>query len=80
VQTPQIFDSLLKGFNPDFAYVDHDAQGYASATVTSDSIVVVFNKVKPLAADKSAPPQPLLKRTRITLAKGSSTPQIEDNI
>lgn len=80
VQTPQIFDSLLKGFNPDFAYVDHDAQGYASATVTSDSIVVVFNKVKPLAADNSAPQQPLLKRTRITLAKGSTTPQIEDNI
>ncbi|WP_442781584.1 alkaline phosphatase D family protein [Collimonas fungivorans] len=80
VQTPQIFDSLLKGFNPDFAYVDHDAQGYASATVTSDNIVVVFNKVKPLAADNSAPQQPLLKRTRITLAKGSTIPQIEDNI
>ncbi|SFC16410.1 alkaline phosphatase [Collimonas sp. OK412] len=79
-QTPQIFDSLLKGFNPDFAYVDHDAQGYASATVTSDSIVVVFNKVKPLAAGNSAPQQPLLKRTRITLAKGSAVPQVEDNV
>jgi alkaline phosphatase D len=79
-QTPQTFDSLLKGFNPDFAYVDHDAQGYASATVTSDSIVVVFNKVKPLAAGNSAPQQPLLKRTRITLAKGSAVPQVEDNV
>jgi len=48
--------------------------------VTSDSIVVVFNKVKPLAADNSAPQQPLLKRTRITLAKGSATPQVEDNV
>ena len=80
VQTPQIFDNLLKGFNPDFSYVDHDAQGYASATVTNDSIVVIFNKVKPLAPDGSAPAQPLMKRTRITLTKGSTTPQVEDNI
>lgn len=80
VQTPQTFDSLLKHFNPDFAYVDHDAQGYATATITSDSMVVVFNKVKPLASDGSAPAQPLLKRTRMTLAKGSTTPLIEDNI
>ena len=80
VATPQTFDGALRANNPDFAYVDHDAQGYATASVTAASFVVVFNKVKPLNADGSAPASPLLKRTRMTLAAGSTRPVVEDNV
>ncbi len=80
VATPQTFDAVLRGHNPDFAYVDHDAQGFAIATVTSSAFSVMFNKVKPLNADGSKPASPLLKRTRITLAAGSTTPVVEDNV
>jgi len=79
VATPEGFDAVLQANNPDFAYVDHNAQGYASATLTATSLVVTFNKVKPLNADGSLPASPLLKRTRITLAVGSTTPVVEDN-
>ena len=41
---------------------------------------VMFNKVKPLNADGSKPASPLLKRTRITLAVGSTSPLGEDNV
>ncbi|MES2130273.1 MAG: alkaline phosphatase D family protein, partial [Pseudomonadota bacterium] len=78
VATPQTFDAVIRGNNPDFAYVDHDAQGFAVATVTPTAFTVLFNKVKPLNADGSKPASPLLKRTRITLALGSTTPQVED--
>lgn len=80
VATPQVFDQVLRANNPGFAYADHDAQGYAVATVTPASLTVVFNKVKPLNADGSKPAAPLAKRTRITLAAGSTTPKVEDNI
>jgi alkaline phosphatase D len=80
VATPATLDAVLRGHNPDFAYVDHHAQGYAVATVTAAAFTVVFNKVKPLNADGSAPAAPLLKRTRITLALGSTTPVVEDNV
>lgn len=80
VATPQTFDAVIRGHNPDLAYVDHHAQGYALATVTAAAFTVVFNKVKPLNADGSAPAAPLLKRTRITLATGSTKPLVEDNI
>ncbi|WP_394828980.1 alkaline phosphatase D family protein [Pendulispora albinea] len=80
VKSPEVFDGALKMFNPDFSYVDNNAQGYASATVTNDSMVVIFNKVKPLAEDGKVPAEPLLKRTRITLAKDSTAPQVEDNV
>jgi alkaline phosphatase D len=80
VASPQVFDGLLRANNPDFAYVDHDAQGYAIATVTPGAFTVMFNKVKPLNADGSKPASPLLKRTRITLALGSTTPVVEDNV
>jgi alkaline phosphatase D len=39
-----------------------------------------FNKVKPLNADGSAPSDPLLKRTRITLPAGGAAPLVEDNV
>ena len=80
VATPATFDAVIRGHNPDFAYADHDAQGFAVATVTATSFVVMFNKVKPLNADGSKPAAPLLKRTRITLALGSTTPVVEDNV
>jgi len=80
VATPAGFDAVLKANNPDFAHVDHDAQGYASATLTAASLVVVYNKVKPLNADGSLPASPLLKRTRITLAAGSTTPVVQDDV
>ena len=80
VATPALFDAALTANNPDLHYVDHHAQGYASATVSVDQLVVVFNKVKPLDAAGNVPASPLLKRTRITLTKGSTTPVIEDAV
>ena len=80
VATPATFDAVIRGHNPDFAYVDHDAQGYAVATVTASSFTVMFNKVKPLNTDGSKPAQALLKRTRISLASGSTSPQVTDNV
>jgi len=80
VASPEIFDGALKANNPDMRYLDHHAQGYASATVTADKLVVVYNKVKPLQADGSAPASPLLKRTRITVAAGSVSPVVEDGV
>lgn len=80
VATPQGFDQVLRMNNPAFAYADHDAQGYAVATVTPATFSVVFTKVKPLDANGAAPTAPLAKRTRITLANGSTTPRVEDNV
>ncbi|MBN3856962.1 alkaline phosphatase [Paraburkholderia sp. Ac-20340] len=69
------FDAVLQAFNPDLAYADHDAQGYASATVTKDAFSVVYTKVKPLNSDGSAPTDPVLKRTRLSVASGTHTIQ-----
>ena len=80
VATPGTLDAVVRGHNPDFAHVDHDAQGYASAVLTADQLVVTFHKVRPLNADGSAPAAPLLKRTRITLASGSLSPVVVDNV
>lgn len=80
VALPAVFDAIVRVNNPDFAFVDHDAQGYATATVTPTSMVVTFNKVRPLASDGTAPADPLLKRTRITLVSGSKVPLVEDNV
>ncbi|TFW22816.1 alkaline phosphatase [Massilia arenosa] len=80
VATPQAFDGLIRVNNPDFAYVDHDAQGFALAEVTAQAFTVTFHKVKPLNADGSKPAAPLLKKTRITLAAGSTVPKVEDNV
>jgi len=80
VATPETYDGIIRAHNPDFAYVDHHAQGYALATVTASSFTVLFNKVKPLNADGGKPADPLLKRTRITLQLGSTTPLVEDHV
>lgn len=77
---PDALDRLLRDQNPDLLYGDHDAQGYAVATVTPDSFAVVYNKVKPLNSDGSAPANPLATRTRITLANGSTAPTVEINV
>jgi alkaline phosphatase D len=77
---PEAFDRLMRTQNPDLAYADHHAQGYAVATVTADAFSVVFSKVKPLQADGTAPADPLAKRTRITLQAGSLVPVVEDNV
>lgn len=80
VATQATFEAVVSANNPDLAYHDHDAQGYSTATVTADELVVVYNKVKPLNSDGTAPSDPLLKRTRITLAAGTTTPVIEDDV
>lgn len=80
VTSPATFDAVLKGNNPDFAYVDHDAQGYASATLTASSLQVIYTKMKPLTSSGTVPDSPVLKRTRITLAAGSKTPVVTDNV
>lgn len=74
------FEAVVGGNNPDLLYHDHDAQGYATATVTAAQMVVTFTKVKPLNADGTLPASPLLKRTRMTMNAGSLTPVIVDNV
>ena len=80
VATPETFDYVMRVNNPDLAYVDHHAQGYAVAIITARAFTVMFTKVKPLNADGTTPTSPLLKRTRITVQAGSHTPVIEDNV
>ncbi|MEN9868468.1 MAG: hypothetical protein RL748_4058 [Pseudomonadota bacterium] len=80
VATPATWNGILGANNPDFAYIDQDAQGYVTATVTANSFTVWFNKIKPLNADGSKPASPLLKRTKITVAAGSNRPVVEDNV
>ena len=54
--------------------------GRLSDSLTPTSLVVYFNKVKPLNTDGSVPLDPLAKRTRITLLAGDTTPLVEDNV
>lgn len=77
---PSQFDALMREQNPDLRYADHDAQGYAVATVTADRFTVVYNKVKRLNPDGTVPANPLAKRTRITLTAGSTDLTVEDNV
>jgi alkaline phosphatase D len=74
------FEAIVGANNPDLAYHDHDAQGYATASVTPGAFVVTYTKVKPLNADGTAPASPLLKRTRITVNAGSTTPVVQDDV
>ncbi|MBN3722612.1 alkaline phosphatase D family protein [Burkholderia sp. Ac-20379] len=71
------FDATLQQFNPDLAYADHDAQGYASATVTADTFSVVYTKVKPLNSDGTAPANPVAKRVQLSVANNSHTIQTQ---
>jgi alkaline phosphatase D len=76
---PDDFARLMRSQNPDLAYADFGAQGYAVATVTQAQFSVVFTKVKPLDG-ANAPAEPLAGRTRITLAAGSTQPLVEENL
>jgi alkaline phosphatase D len=80
VATPATFEAVAGANNPDLKYHDHDAQGYATATVSASQMVVTFNKVKPLNSDGSVPAAPLAKRTRITVSAGSLVPVVADNV
>lgn len=75
--TPARLDSFLTANNPDLCHADHDAQGYASATVTPEYFSVTFNKVKPLNPDGAAPADALLGRTRLTVPRDSVDVHVE---
>ncbi|KWH34360.1 alkaline phosphatase D family protein [Burkholderia stagnalis] len=75
--TPARLDAFLMDNNPDLHHADHDAQGYASATVTPEHFSVVFNKVKPLNPDGSAPADALLDRTRLTVPRDAVEVRVE---
>ncbi|MDR5857222.1 alkaline phosphatase D family protein [Caballeronia sp. LZ062] len=73
-------DAFIRQNNPDMLYADHDAIGYASATVTPTQFVAIYNKVRGLNADGSAPQNPLQKRTRLTINAGAVSIAVEDNV
>ncbi len=79
VATPATLDGVMKLNNPDFAYVDHDAQGYAIATVSSTQMSVTFYKTARLNSDGSLPANILLKKTQFTVAKDTTTIVVKDN-
>ncbi|MFL9911213.1 alkaline phosphatase D family protein [Paraburkholderia sp. RL17-337-BIB-A] len=78
--SPIAFDQFLQQNNPDLLYADHDGNGYASATVTPGQFVAIFNKVKVLNSDGSAPAAPLAKRTRFTIQAGVVAVNVEDGV
>ncbi|KVN84916.1 alkaline phosphatase D family protein [Burkholderia ubonensis] len=75
--TPAKLDAFLMKNNPDLLHANHDAQGYASATVTPERFSVVFNKVKPLNPDGTAPADALLDRIRLTVPRDSVEVRVE---
>ncbi|MFX1766530.1 alkaline phosphatase D family protein [Paraburkholderia sp. A1RI-2L] len=75
--TPARLDAFLKTNNPDLCHADHDAQGYASVTVTPEHFSVVFNKVKALNPDRTAPADALLDRTRLTVPRDAVEVHVE---
>ncbi|CAL8475788.1 alkaline phosphatase [Caballeronia sp. S22] len=80
ISSSALFDSFIRQNNPDMLYADHDGIGYASATVTPTQFIAIFNKVKFLNADGTAPQSPLQKRTRLTINAGAVSVAVEDNI
>ncbi|GJH17173.1 alkaline phosphatase D family protein [Caballeronia novacaledonica] len=80
ISSSALFDSFIRQNNPDMLYADHDGIGYASATVTPTQFIAIFNKVKFLNADGTAPQNPLQKRTRLTINAGAVSVAVEDNI
>ncbi|WP_244816558.1 alkaline phosphatase [Caballeronia sp. Lep1P3] len=75
-----LLDSFIQRNNPDMLYADHDGIGYASATVTPTQFVAIFNKMKGLNADGTAPQSPLAKRTRLTINAGTVAIAVQDNV
>ncbi len=80
VSSTGALDSFVMQNNPDMLYADHDGIGYASATVTPTQFVAIFNKVKFLNPDGSAPQSPLAKRTRLTINAGAVSVAVQDNV
>jgi len=80
ISSSALFDSFIRQNNPDMLYADHDGIGYASATVTPTQFIAIFNKMKFLNADGTAPQSPLQKRTRLTINAGAVSVAVEDNI
>jgi alkaline phosphatase D len=75
-----LLDAFIRQNNPDMLYADHDAIGYASATVTPTQFIAIFNKMKGLNADGTAPQEPLAKRTRLIINAGSVSLTVQDNV
>lgn len=67
------FNATLKQFNGDWLrYIDTDAQGYATVTLTPGELRCVFNKLKPLNG-KQAPALPAVaSQTVLTVTAGAA--------
>lgn len=78
VETPATVDAFLRSNNPGLRYVDHDAQGYATATVTPERLVVVFNKVKRTTVAEWARPDAIRQlRVRLTVSRDRTDVLVE---
>ncbi|MGF6612580.1 alkaline phosphatase D [Paraburkholderia sp. WSM4175] len=77
VASPAAFDAFLRSNNPGLRYVDHDAQGYASATVTPEHFAVVYNKVRRLTGDGKPQPDLVPQRVRLTVSRDRSDVMVE---
>ncbi|MDR5735084.1 alkaline phosphatase D family protein [Caballeronia sp. LZ025] len=80
ISSSGVLDTFIQQNNPDMLYADHDGLGYASATVTAGQFIAIFNKVKSLNADGTAPQDALAKRTRLTINAGAVSIGVEDNV
>jgi len=80
ITSSSALDAFIRQNNPDMLYADHDAIGYASATVTPTQFVAIYNKVKGLNPDGTAPQNPLQKRTRLTINAGAVAIAVVDNV
>ena len=80
ISSSSLFDAFVRQNNPDMLYADHDGIGYATATLTPTQFIAIFNKVKFLNADGTAPQAPLAKRTRLTINAGAVSVAVEDNL
>lgn len=69
-----MFNATLKQFNSDWLrYIDTDAQGYATVTLTPGELRCVFNKLKPLNG-RQAPALPAVaSQTVLTVTAGTPT-------
>ncbi len=81
ISTSSVLDAFFERNNPDMLYTDRDGIGYASATVvTPTQFIAIFNKVKFLNPDGSAPQAPLDKCTRLTINAGAVSGAVQDNV
>jgi alkaline phosphatase D len=77
VESPATFDAFLRSNNPGLRYADHDAQGYASATVTPGRFVVMFNKVKRMTGDEWTQTDAISRRVRLTVLRDVTDVHVE---